>query len=46
MKKGYPSKSKAKKMLHDGVVRGYKITNKQRKLFGVLASGKKPKKKS
>jgi hypothetical protein len=29
-------------MLHDGTVRGKTLTKKQRGLFGLLASGKKP----
>lgn len=37
-----PSRAKAKKILRDGTVRGHKLTKKQRGLFGVIASGKKP----
>jgi hypothetical protein len=46
MKKGPtgPSKQKAKEILHDGTVRGKPITDKQRGLMGVIASGKKPRK--
>ena len=38
-------KSKAKEMLRHGEVRGKPLTKKQRGLFGVIASGKKPRKK-
>lgn len=34
------SKSKARKMLHEVVVRGRKVTPKQRGYFGAVASGK------
>lgn len=37
-------KKKAKEILRHGEVRGKKLTKKQRGLFGVVASGKKPKK--
>jgi hypothetical protein len=37
-----PSKAKAKKILHDGTVRGNPITKPQRGLMGLIASGKKP----
>jgi hypothetical protein len=40
-----PTKSKAKKMLHEGTIGGKKITKKQRGLFGLIASGKKPTKR-
>ena len=33
---------KAKKILHEGVARGRMITPKQRGLFGIIASGKRP----
>jgi hypothetical protein len=36
------SKNKAKKILHDGEVKGKPITKKQRGLMGLIASGKKP----
>jgi hypothetical protein len=32
--------SKARKILHDGEIRGKKITAKQRRYFGFLAGGK------
>ena len=40
-KKGI-SKSKAREMLHDGTVHGKPLTEAQRGLFGIIASGKKP----
>ena len=39
-----PTKKKAKEMLHHGEVHGKPLTKKQRGLFGVIASGKKPRK--
>jgi len=36
------SKSKAKKILHDKEVRGHKLTSKQRRFMGLVASGKRP----
>jgi hypothetical protein len=39
------TKQKAKKMLEHGTVRGKRLSKKQRGLFGVIASGKKPRKK-
>ena len=39
-KGGTLSKSKAATMLHDGEIRGKKITDQQRKYFAVVASGK------
>ena len=36
------SKSKARKILEDKTIRGKKITDKQRKFFGAVASGKRP----
>jgi len=38
-------KRKAKEMLRHGEVRGNPLTEKQRGLFGVIASGKKPRKR-
>lgn len=32
--------AKARKILHDGSVRGHKLTDKQRRYFGAIASGK------
>lgn len=40
------SKAKAKKILHDGTVMGHPLTKKQRGLFGIIASGKKPRRKA
>lgn len=43
MKKKRPvSKAKAAKILHDKTVRGRKLTAKQRKMFGAIASGEPP----
>ncbi len=39
------SATKAKKMLKDGTVRGHKLTKKQKGYFGLIAGGKKPRKK-
>lgn len=39
LEKGGISKAKAKKILHDGKIRGKKLTDKQRKFFGARASG-------
>lgn len=36
------SKAKARKMLHEGRARGHKITSRQRRFFGLIASGKRP----
>jgi len=38
------TRAKAKKMLKHGEVRGKRLTKKQKGLFGVIASGKKPRK--
>ena len=38
------SVDKAKKMLHDNSAHGKPLTEKQKGLFGVIASGKKPSK--
>lgn len=38
VKKGRPSKAKAKKILHDGTVHGKKLTRKQQKFFGAIAN--------
>ena len=40
-----PSKAKARKILHDGSVRGKRLSKKQRGLFGAIASGKARKKR-
>lgn len=37
--------AKAKKILKDGMIRGKKLTSKQRGLFDLIASGKRPRKK-
>jgi hypothetical protein len=39
------TQAKAKKILHDKKVRGKKLTTKQRKLFGAVAGGQKPRRK-
>jgi hypothetical protein len=36
---------KAKKILSDGTVRGHKLSAKQKKFFGAIAGGQKPKAK-
>lgn len=38
---GLPTKAKAKKILHDGKVKGKPLTKPQRGLMGAVASGKK-----
>jgi hypothetical protein len=38
-----PTQEKAKTMLHEGSVRGKPLTKGQRGLFGIIASGKRPK---
>ena len=38
------TKSKAKKILKDKKVRGKKLTTKQRKFFGAVAGGERPRK--
>jgi|TARA_R100001086_G_scaffold242526_1_gene170293 hypothetical protein len=45
VKRKGPTKKKAREILRDGTVHGKKLTKKQRGLFGVIASGKKPRKK-
>lgn len=37
--------TKAKKILSDGMVKGQKLTAKQKKFFGAIAGGNKPKRK-
>lgn len=39
------SRQKAREMLADGTVHGKPLSKKQRGLFGVVASGKRPRKK-
>jgi hypothetical protein len=39
------TRAKARKILHDGSVRGHKLTAKQRRFFGAKASGAKRKKR-
>ncbi len=36
------TKRKARLILHEGEVRGHKLTEKQRGLFGLVAGGGKP----
>ena len=38
------SKSKAKEILRHGSVHGHDLTDKQKKYFGFIAGGEKPKK--
>lgn len=33
------TKAKAREILHDGTVHGHKITDRQRRYFGAVASG-------
>lgn len=40
-KGGKVSPAKAKKILHDGSVKGHKLTAKQRRFFGAKSQGKK-----
>ena len=40
-KKIGPTRSKAKKMLKDGTIRGKRLTPGQKKLFGMIAGGKR-----
>jgi len=40
---GKLSKSKARKILEDGTVRGHPLSKKQKKFFGAIAGGAKPK---
>jgi len=44
-KRKYPTTAKAKKIIRDGTIRGKKLTTKQRKLFGWIAGGRKPRRK-
>jgi hypothetical protein len=44
-KKKTVSPAKAKEILRDGTAHGKKLTKKQKGYFGVIAGGKKPKKK-
>jgi hypothetical protein len=37
-RKGAPSPTKARQILHDKEVRGHELTERQRKFFGALAS--------
>lgn len=41
-----PTREKARKMLHEGTANGQPLTDKQRRFFGLIASGKKPRVKS
>lgn len=44
-KKKGPSKVKAMEILHDGTVRGHKLTPRQRRYMGWIAGGGKTRKK-
>lgn len=45
-KRGAPvSQSKAKMMMHEGVIKGHPMTEKQRGMFGAIAGGKRRKRK-
>ena len=39
------TKTKAKKILREGRARGKKITSKQKRFFGAVAGGQRPKRK-
>jgi len=39
--KGKVSKTKAREILKDGTIRGKKLTEKQRRFFGSIVSGRK-----
>ena len=39
------TKSKARKILKDGTAKGKKLTKKQKKFFGAIAGGQKPRTK-
>ena len=39
------TRAKAKKILRDKTIRGKKITEKQRKFFGAISSGQKPRRR-
>lgn len=36
------TKSKAKKILEEGVARGHKLTRRQKRFFGAIAGGQRP----
>lgn len=38
--------TKAKKILREGVARGKKLSGKQKRFFGAIAGGQKPRRKS
>lgn len=38
--------AKAKKILHEGVAQGHKLTAKQRRFMGAVAGGQKPQRKA
>ena len=44
-KKKGPTKAKAKQILKEGIARGHKLTKKQKKFFGAIVGGQKPKRK-
>lgn len=44
MKGGRISQAKAKQMLRDNSAQGHPLTKKQKGLFGLIASGKRPRK--
>ena len=43
-KKDHVSREKARKILRDGKINGKPLTEKQRKYFGAIAGGEKPRK--
>ena len=45
-RKKYPTRIKARKILHEGRTRGHKLTSRARKFMGWVAGGRKPRKRS
>jgi len=39
------TQAKAKRILKDGSVRGHKLTKRQKRFFGAVAGGQKPRRK-
>lgn len=37
--------AKAKKILHEGVAQGHKLTARQKRFFGAVAGGQRPRRK-
>lgn len=45
-KKKKLTKAKAKKILKDGKIRGKKLTAKQKKFFGAISGGQRPRRRA